>query len=200
MEKAGRNSEAALLFGLAGKILYAYPKEDFYKELDEEEIFSEIPYPCSNADYTEGAAYLKKWHDEKGENKYSALVTDYQNLFVGVSDRVKAPLWESVYVSSDPILFQDSTLKARRWYARFGMASEKLRSEPEDSAGQELMFFAYLLSSGEDKEAEAFFKEHISPWMPDFCVKVASCAGTDFFKGVALILKGAIESFKKGLK
>lgn len=196
MRKTERNNEAALLFGLTGKILYTYPTEDFYKWLDEENFFLAIPFYSPNVEYEEGAAYLKRWHSEKSKNKYSDMVTDYQNLFVGVSDRVKVPIWESVYVSRDPILFQDSTLEIRHWYARFGLVSEKLHSEPEDCAGQELMFFAYLLSFCQKKEEEAFFKEHINRWIPVFCGQMASLARTDFFKGVALLIKGAIKEYE----
>ena len=179
------------LFGLIGKILYKYPDTEFYKELDDEKIFDDIPLESCNENIKTAEILLHNFHIDKDEKKYDRLVADYQDLFVGVNGVVKAPVWESIYTSCEPIMFQRSTLDVRQWYARFGLKIEKLYNEPDDHAGQVLMFFAYLLSNEENKnDAEEFFKTHINNWINEFADNIIKSAETDFFKGMAYLLKG----------
>lgn len=188
----------SIVFGLIGKVLYKYPDIEFYKELDDLKLFDEIPLESSNQNIEYAKMLLKNFHTDTDKEKYDKLVTDYQDLFVGVNGVVKAPVWESIYTSCEPIMFQQSTLDARQWYARFGLKIEKLYNEPDDHAGQILMFFAYLLSNEENKEeAEVFFKNHIDSWINEFADNIIRSAETDFFKGIAYLLKGVTEDYSQ---
>ena len=195
---AVNESSYSAVFGLLGKILYKYPDKAFYKEIDDEKLFYDIPLESSNENIKTAEKLLHSFHTDKNDDKYDKLVSDYQDLFVGVNGVVKAPVWESIYTSCEPIMFQHSTLDARQWYARFGLKIEKLYNEPDDHAGQLLMFFAYLLSNEETKnEAEEFFKSHIANWINEFADNIIKGAETDFFKGTAYLLKGTIESYSQ---
>lgn len=195
---AVNESSYSAVFGLLGKILYKYPDKAFYKEIDDEKLFDDIPLESSNENIKTAEKLLHSFHTDKNDDKYDKLVSDYQDLFVGVNGVVKAPVWESIYTSCEPIMFQHSTLDARQWFARFGLKVEKLYNEPDDHAGQLLMFFAYLLSNEETKnEVEEFFKSHIANWINEFADNIIKSAETDFFKGTAYLLKGTIESYSQ---
>ena len=195
---AVNESSYSAVFGLLGKILYKYPDKAFYKEIDKEKLFDDIPLESSNENIKKAEKLLHSFHIDKNDDKYDKLVSDYQDLFVGVNGVVKAPVWESIYTSCEPIMFQHSTLDARQWFARFGLKVEKLYNEPDDHAGQLLMFFAYLLSNEETKkEADEFFKTHINNWINEFADNIIKSTETDFFKGTAYLLKGTIESYSQ---
>lgn len=195
---AVNESSYSAVFGLIGKILYKYPDKAFYKEIDKEKLFDDIPLESSNENIKKAEKLLHSFHIDKNDDKYDKLVSDYQDLFVGVNGVVKAPVWESIYTSCEPIMFQHSTLDARQWFARFGLKVEKLYNEPDDHAGQLLMFFAYLLSNEETKnEADEFFKTHINNWINEFADNIIKSAETNFFKGTAYLLKGTIESYSQ---
>lgn len=195
---AVNESSYSAVFGLIGKILYKYSDKVFYKEIDKEKLFDDIPLENSNENIKTAEKLLHSFHTDKNDDKYDKLVSDYQDLFVGVNGVVKAPVWESIYTSCEPIMFQHSTLDARQWFARFGLKVEKLYNEPDDHAGQLLMFFAYLLSNEETKnEADEFFKTHINNWINEFADNIIKSAETDFFKGTAYLLKGTIEDYSQ---
>lgn len=195
---AVNESSYSAVFGLLGKILYKYPDKAFYKEIDDEKLFDDIPLESSNENIKTAEKLLHSFHTDKNDDKYDKLVSDYQDLFVGVNGVVKAPVWESIYTSCEPIMFQHSTLDARQWFARFGLKVEKLYNEPDDHAGQLLMFFAYLLSNEETKkEADEFFKTHINNWINEFADNIIKSAETNFFKGTAYLLKGTIEDYSQ---
>src|SRR5690606_33022658 len=127
-------------------------------------------------------------------------------LFVGTGPHVLAPPWESVYVSTEPLLFQKETLEVRNWYARFGVEARNKAHEPDDHAGLELEFLAHLAGLGlkaldEGNEAglqdamdaqRAFLQEHPLRWMPAWCTHVEEQAATDFYRGCALITRGLL--------
>lgn len=195
---AVNESSYSAVFGLLGKILYKYPDKAFYKEIDDEKLFDDIPLESSNENIKTAEKLLHNFHADNDKEKYDKIVSDYQDLFVGVNGVVKAPVWESIYTSCEPIMFQRSTLDARQWYARFGLKIEKLYNEPDDHAGQLLMFFAYLLSNeSAKKEADEFFKTHINNWLNEFADNIIKSAETDFFRGTAYLLKGTIEDYSQ---
>ena len=55
------------VFGLIGKILYKYPDSKFYKELDDEKIFDEIPLESSNEYIKTAEKLLHNFHINKDE-------------------------------------------------------------------------------------------------------------------------------------
>ena len=62
--------------------------------------------------------------------------------FIGIGTRV-AP-WESVYVSSDRLVFQASTLAVREAYGAAGFAAKNKGAEPDDHIATECDFMAKL--------------------------------------------------------
>ncbi|MDR2869144.1 MAG: molecular chaperone TorD family protein [Deferribacteraceae bacterium] len=198
----------AVFFGLMGKILYQYPEKDFYKKLIEEEIFDDTPLSIDTPPFIEGAHMLKQWaaqfNGSLDDQGYDDIVNDYQRLFVGTSGPVQAPPWESLYVGPDPMLFQESTLSARRWYAKHGLQAEHLKHEPDDHIGLELIFIAHLISKINQGENELdslkeFYSEHIAGWAAAWCTLCAEKSNHPLFKAVAIISREALADLGKKL-
>ena len=96
---AGNESSYSAVFGLLGKILYKYPDKAFYKEIDDEKLFDDIPLESSNENIKTAEKLLHNFHVDDDKEKYDKIESDYQDLFVGVNGVVKAPVWESIYTS-----------------------------------------------------------------------------------------------------
>lgn len=115
-----------------------------------------------------------------------ALKSEYTRLFVGPME-MEAPPWESVYVGESGMLFQESTLKVRECYRRFGLLPEEYRRVPDDSLALELGFLAELagrsLDAFDRKDADTlsetldgayrFLNEHLLIWIPQLLEKLA---------------------------
>jgi TorA maturation chaperone TorD len=104
-------------------------------------------------------------------------------------------------------------MDVRRWYRRFGLEAVNLKKEPDDHIGLELAFVAHLagralqtLEAG-DREAfqEAiqaqrdFARRHLLVWTPLWCAQMVEYAKTPFYRGLALMLRGALDELAQFL-
>ena len=186
----------SIILPVLGKLLYSYPTRDFLAKTREAQLFGDIPYISGSEAFAEGQKLLEEW--ETSDGAYDACISDYQDLFVGVRDRVKVPIWESFFTAPEPMMFTDSTLKARLWYDRYGMEIKNIRHEPDDHMGIELMFLAYLLDK-DPENAEKFFSDRIAPWYAKLFECMASNAVTPLYRGLALLLYAICEDFDKAV-
>jgi len=203
----------ALLFGLLCKILYSEPELKWLEKLFEDEVFVDAPFATENRDVITGLGLLREWGQEflmgNSEENYNNIKSDYMKIMVGTAD-FKTPPWESVYFNENRSIFQEETLAVRKWYRRFGLASEKLYNEPDDHIALEISFIAHLASlslealgskdqSAFEKTLQAqhdFLKDHLLQWGPSWCDSVYQNAKTDFYRGTALLLRGAFTELK----
>jgi putative dimethyl sulfoxide reductase chaperone len=208
-----------LLFGVLGKLLYKYPDQAWYQSLADDEIFIELPVFSEQAELHEGISLLKKWSENYqggAQGRFDELRNEYTRLFIGLGT-VLAPPWESVFFSEKRLIFQEETLQVRSWYRQFGLEVEKINHEPDDHLGLELAFLAHLSglaaealqNSDLEKYEEIqkaylqFLIEHPLRWAEIWCEQVLAHAQTDFFRGLALIIKGVFvekASAVKGLE
>ena len=186
----------SLTLSVLGKLLYTYPDNVFLNKIKNTELFDEIPYESQSAEFVKGRELLAEWQTSDG--MYGELISDYQDLFVGVKDKVKTPAWESVYVSPDPVMFGESTLNVRLWYDKYGLEIKNIRHEPDDHMGIELIFWGHLVRTEPD-EADRFFTKHISLWYERFFSSMAANAITSFYKGLALILYGICSDISRDI-
>lgn len=198
-----------LVFDLLGKLLYEYPERNWLQILVDEAVFDEIPFGASQPDIITGLQLLQQWMRSCQGGLLNGAVdelrADYTRLFLGPG-KVLTPPWESVQFTDERLVFQERTLQVRRWYQRYGLEVEKLHHEPDDHVGLELAFLAHLARQGlaalaqhhpaqlaETWEAQRqFLRAHPSRWVPDWCQQVASQARTDFYRGAALLVRGAM--------
>lgn len=199
-----------LLFNLLGKILYEIPARQGIQALVDNEVFTEAPFAEAHPDVLKGLALLEKWsgvfrQNGRSDDLFKELQVDYTNLFTGMRKLPVAP-WESVYFSDERLVFQAQTMDVRAWYGRYGLEVEKLHQEPDDHIGLELMFVAHLaqlalaaLEAGNDSEFEQavaaqrdFLSKHLLLWVPLWCEQMLEYARTDFYRGLALVVRGAL--------
>ncbi len=204
-----------LLFGLLGKMLYEIPAKEWLRPLVDDEVFTEAPFAESQSDVMKGLALLEKWSQVYREDSYpdavlKALQVDYTNLFTGMRKLPVAP-WESVYFNEERLVFQEQTMDVRAWYRQYGLEVINLKKEPDDHIGLELMFVAHLaglglaaLEAGDEPEFEemlaaqrAFLAKHIFLWVPLWCEQILEFARTDFYRGLALVIRGALTELSR---
>lgn len=198
-----------LLFNLLGRIVYKYPSDEerpWLKSLIDEDIFSEVPYAAEQDETKAGLTRLQKWEKEGlSDESFTKIQADYTRLFIGPG-KVLAPPWESVYFGDDRLVFQKQTLEVRNWYRRFGLESEKIHQEPDDHIGLELLFLAHTAYLGIQAMEESdntrlektlnaqrvFVQEHLGAWALTWSGLVEKNARTDFYKGLELLVVGAL--------
>jgi TorA maturation chaperone TorD len=185
-----------IMLPVLGKLLYTYPDEGFLCKIREARLFDDMPYISGQNGFTEAVELMRGWQDTGDD---SAVISDYQDLFVGIRGRVKVPAWESVYVAPEPVMFGGCTLDVRRWYDRHGIQIKNIRREPDDHIGLELMFLARLMEI-DPAEAEEFFTKHIAPWYGKFFKMMEQYATTGFYRGLALMIRCVCEDVEESVK
>lgn len=198
-----------LVAGLLSKTLYNPPTLAWLQSLAAEEVFAETPLGEGQPDVQNGLALLQAWSQTAQSGltpaDFDDLRVDYTRLFTG-PDRVLAPPWESVYFTEERLVFNEQTSQVRAWYLRFHLEVEKRFQEPDDHVGLELAFIAHLarlamlyLDQNDRKSFESvvtaqrqFLSSHLLTWVSEFCRLVETQARTDFYRGIALLTKGAL--------
>lgn len=199
----------ALLMGLLGKVLYEEPDQAWLDSLIADRVFADAPFGENNAEVRQGLEVLQAWSQRNANGlsvaEFDAIKKDTLYTFIGV-DKVIAPPWESVYFSERRLIFQKETYDVRDWYASFGLQAECKNREPDDHIGLEMVFLANLatqalrsLEAGDDNGAERyiqaqrdFLSRHPLRWGPAWANLVMQNAATDFYRGIALLLHGAL--------
>lgn len=199
-----------LLLNLLGRIVFKYPSDEerpWLKSLIDDDIFSEAPFAAEKDETKVGLTRLQKLEKEGlTDDSFKKIQGDYTRLFIGPG-KVLAPPWESVHFGEDRLVFQQQTLEVRNWYQRFGLESEKIHQEPDDHIGLELLFMARLATLGIQaldqqektrfeevlKAQREFFQKHLGAWVLTWCGLVDKHARSDFYKGLAHLVRGASE-------
>jgi TorA maturation chaperone TorD len=198
-----------LLFRLLGQALYTESEWNQIQALFNQDVFSESPFGADQPEVERGLALLQSWvqqaFDHSNEETLKTLKDDYLQLFIGV-DWVQAPPWESVYFSERRLLFQEQTLQVRDWYLKYNLLPEHLNNEPDDHIGLEMAFLSHLAELGLDaldrqdqhtfdgllQAQRDFASQHFLRWVPMWCDLAEQNARTDFYRGVACLVRGAM--------
>ncbi|MDR2503264.1 MAG: molecular chaperone TorD family protein [Deltaproteobacteria bacterium] len=130
---------------------------------------------------------------------------EYARLYVG-PQALPAPLWESVHLDPEHLLFGEITLEVRRYYARHGLSFAGRRTEPDDHIALELEFMwrlaarsGALLENGGSGDALAsfvslcnaqrdFLETHLLRWAPQSFALQLPHAHTDLYAGLARLI------------
>jgi TorA maturation chaperone TorD len=111
----------------------------------------------------------------------AALKGEYTRLFVG-PHALKAPPWESVYITKDKMLFTKETLKVRNFYRSQGFIPAEYPHVADDHIAIELDFMAQLAlrlqnaaETGDDEvyretqtASSEFLQDHLLAWIPKY--------------------------------
>ncbi len=198
-----------LLFSLLGKMLLQIPEKSWLQPLIDEDLFTEAPFAGQQTDVIAGLALLENWSREYVDDIPLEIITDlkadYTRLFTGLIKIPVAP-WESVFFTEERLVFQEQTQDVRAWYKRYGMKVNNAYKEPEDHVGLELAFMGHLAklglaALGENNQIvfeqslaaqREFAAKHLFLWVPLWCNLIGEHAQTKFYRGLALIVRGAL--------
>ncbi len=187
----------AAAWTVLAQLLAAAPEQASLDAVRDEALLAQWPLPL-DADAERGLALLRASR-EAGEDA-RAVADDHLRLFRGAGP-VLAPPWASVYTSQDGLVFDEETLRVRAVYAAHGLQVPQLHREPDDHISNELAFCTTLLlraldaaEAGDDDAAlrcaadhDAFVRDHLALFAPEFFALVSKNATTDFHRGVAAL-------------
>jgi putative dimethyl sulfoxide reductase chaperone len=191
------------------RVFLEEPSKDLLRNLIQNQLALVFPFREENFEIAEGTQKVQFYLEEKDiltETEYEKLHWDYTRLFIGPYE-LPAPPWESAYLNKDKLLFQEETRRVRLAYLKYAFLPKHYQQEADDHLGLELDFM-YQLSSmayekakvGESKEFKEilndqmdFLKQHLGQWTPAFTDNVLSHSGTEFYRGMAQILRGYLQ-------
>ncbi len=183
------------------RALHETPDAEFLEQVSHlplEEIWSSDHV---NADIEAGLKLLK--NDLSGTD-IEALSQDYAQLFIGPEKLGAAP-WGSVYLTEEQTICGDSTLAVKAFYREAGLELDTGANEPEDHLGLMFAFlgqqFSNLFDAIEQNQqpdqvlsrVSNFLTHHVLTWAPRFLDVLHQNAGTDFYRGLALLIKGSLQ-------
>jgi TorA maturation chaperone TorD len=197
----------ALAYGFLSKALYNEPSVDFLAPLFDENLFAEWPLDTDVEHTRRGIDLLAAFGAAWTPDQLPLLTSDYNALFVGPGPLLVHP-WESVYLSEEHLIFDVQTLEVREIYRRFGLRAPSSVREPDDHIGLELAFLVHLCSLGLDacergdidafesslQAQRGFLGDHVLRWAPAFMQRTIEHAATDYYRGVAYLGLGTLET------
>lgn len=184
----------------------------FLLELTQEQIdtLAICHVPKSDSEIGQGYALIKEYLRHRDSGTRQQLAVDYARIFLGAGnyDKITAPPYESVFTSENNLLMQEARDKAIAFYRREGISLPADNTTPEDHLGYELEFMAILIERfsheiNEFNMTEAqrllqtqneFFSQHLENWLFAFALAIERHARTDFYRGVASLVRGYIQT------
>lgn len=152
--------------------------------------------------------------EEETEALLEDLAADYAKTFLAAGDPTgKAAFpYESVYTGSDSAFGGSVQMQLHAVYAAKGFKmNEEMFRIMEDHVGLIFNYMAELLkqqaeaesereAEEQQREAAAFFRDHIENWIGLFTADVYKYAERDFYKGIARLTRGFAEAEKQAVR
>lgn len=169
-----------------------------------------FPASTGNADVDEGYLRLAKYLSNTWENSLTDLAVDYTRVFIGhgVDAYSAAYPFESVYTSEKRLLMQEARDEVLAIYRSAGLDKQDTWKEGEDHIALELEFEQIMatrtveaLRKGDEDEAVAllttqknFLEDHLAAWAPMMTSDMKRFAQTDFYRGLAYLTDGFLQT------
>ena len=129
------------------------------------------------------------------------LQMEYMSLFLGPGKPL-APPWESMYTTSENLMFGQPALDVRTAMANFGVELVAKYSQPEDHLGLELMLLAAVAErDAKCTEADwrksaglqaAFIEKHPLLWIEKLAQDVYTHSETGFYAAIVTLIHGVL--------
>lgn len=191
------------------------PTREFLTTVKNSIIAADFPFTRESESIFEGINQVKDYiyqNDILSESAYNSLHWDYTRLFIG-PDELPAPPWESAYCNEERLLFQKETLEVRGAYLKYSFLPVEFGTEADDHLGLELDFMFRLnelaLTEIDNKDwkllkqiltdQKLFLEEHLLKWVPALCNDIVNDARTEFYRGMANLLRGFLTLDLKAL-
>lgn len=163
----------------------------------------------NNSSYEKGLEHLsrlEKYYRKDKKIALEKLTSEYNYLLIG-PHKLLAPPWESVYLSKERLLFQESTLKVRQVYLEHNFIPAEYPHVADDHLALELDFMANISSMTQKAYEEqdrkqvlellenqkSFLKEHLLVWIPEFSEKIQESPTLYLYPNMARMLKEFLE-------
>lgn len=194
---------------------YRFLSSVFFLELTNEQIeaLAKQDLPSEEGAIGEGYGVISEYLRHRDSGTRQELAVDYAHTFLGAGnyETIVAPPYESVFTSEERLLMQDARDGAVVCYLSEGLDLPSDNTTPEDHVSFEMQFMAMMvdrsaeaLERGDFAEFErtmsvqrSFFEDHLANWLPDFAEAIEKNCRTDFYRGVASLLRGLLESEKE---
>lgn len=186
----------------------------FRKEVDQELLdeLHDSPYRVStgNTATDEGNRLMATYLSGMWENTPVELAADYNRVFFGhgYNGHAAAYPFESVYTSEKRLLMQDVRDEVLALYRAAGLEKQPTWKEGEDHIALELEYMQVLgeraaraVELGKDEQAaqwlttsQSFLDEHLLGWTPVLTEAMRGFAKTDFYRAVAYLTEGWLQT------
>ena len=206
------NEQRAATYGLLARLFRVEISEDLLKELRS----MRFPVKSGNDNVDEGYRLFAKFLSNTWENSLTELAVDYSRVFIGhgVDAFSAAYPYESVYTSEKRLLMQDARDEVLAIYRSCGLDKQESWKEGEDHMALELEYMQILaqrtadaLNDGDEPKAvnlvksqKGFLEDHLGGWAPLLSEQMLRFAQTDFYKGLAYLMEGFVETDYELLK
>lgn len=201
MEEIVAANEARAAFDRFLASLFLYELKD-----DQIERLAHLEFERDGSKVAQGYAQMVEYLRHRNRATAQTLAVDYAHTFLGAGtyDHVLAPPYESVFTSKQRLLMQDARDGALAYYRSEGVDLPADNTTPEDHLGFELQFAATLVERASDaakngdierlrelvSKQRSFLQFHQENWLPEFCDAIDQYAQTDFYRGVANLVRG----------
>lgn len=205
-------AQRAATYGLLSRL--------FQKEVDEELLdqLHETRYPVHTGNdlSDKGNRLIATYLSGLWENTLTELAADYMRTFFGhgYSGHAAAYPFESVYSSEKRLLMQSARDEVLALYRAAGLSKQDSWKEGEDHIALELEYMQILseriataLRAGNDEEALGWVRSsynfldlHLMGWVPLLTAEVDKFAKTDFYRGLAFLTEGFLETDRELLE
>ncbi|EHQ91501.1 TorD/DmsD family molecular chaperone [Desulfosporosinus youngiae] len=134
------------------------------------------------------------------------LKSEYTYLMLG-PNKLPAPPWESVYLTEERMIFQESTLKVRQAYLNYQFLPAKYPHEADDHIALELDFMAHLAQLALQRFEEEKFEEvkkllidqreflarHLLLWISGFAAQIQASRTHLLYPAVAALTERVLK-------
>lgn len=169
-----------------------------------------------NNDVDEGHRLLATYLSGVWENTTIELAADYMRVFFGhgYNGHAAAYPFESVYTSEKRLLMQGARDEVLALYRAAGLEKQESWKEGEDHLSLELEYMQVLaqravealLKADQDEAARLlrcqanFLDDHLISWVPLMAAEMQRFAKTDFYRGLAHLTVGFLETDRELLR
>ena len=191
--------EAAGIAKLLHNVYFAYPSADFINLLAQNEISKTWHMFADSEDYRLGVSHLSSYLESWSDDKLTELMLDYGDLYFGASMPLALP-WGSCWLTEQRLLNDTSTHELLRFYGDHGIELQLDKNQPADHIGIFLSVISQLLTVMSDPTKESqhieskqvltlLLSNHLLTWSEPFLQASIDNAKTEFYRGMALLLK-----------
>ncbi len=189
------------IYGLLSLIYRQEPTVEIVRELRKPEFIQTL--------VELGVSVDKEFITQSDEQTVQDLSLEYTRLFIGPGRHI--PPYESVHREGEGLLWGESTATVKKLIEFLGLRYRDDFSDMPDHISVEFELMQKLA----DRENEAreqndeqailrclefqkkFIDDHLSQWIPTFCVKVAKTSDSSFYGQMAKLTREFIEFDKK---